>query len=411
MRKILFRAFVLSLISVCAGWLGASRVAMAADQTISVLGLEPAAGAPDAVANGVTEALRQRVTSTSGYRLVQGRDLVEVKLVFSCPDEAPSCMTQAAQSIGASKMIFGNVQPVGMDAYLITLKLLDADRGVVETWTSEQIAKTQTTPVALRGPVQKWFATLTGQMVPGSIKMTGGVVGAAVWLDGAQAGLMGNDGLTIVGVAAGPHQIVVSKMGYEKFERNVNLASGAIERVAVQLKSIQGAEAPLPAQASAEGGLLTTPAEQESAGGSTRVGSVVGGFALLGVGIAATAFGAYSSYKVSDVNSKLDPYRRYRCASGEIACSSDGKTRLPALDAKQEQYVKDQKSTGDTYTTLQWVGYGVGAAALVGGTILLIHGFSSPTSDSTASSSRGTSLVLLPSFAPGSAGAVARLTF
>jgi hypothetical protein len=100
--------------------------------TLSVLGLEPAAGAPEAVATAVTEALRQRVTSSTGYRLVPGKDLVEVKLVFSCPDEAPPCMTQAAQSIGSAKIIFGNVQPVGTDAFIVTLKLLDAERA----WSS-----------------------------------------------------------------------------------------------------------------------------------------------------------------------------------------------------------------------------------------------------------------------------------
>lgn len=383
---------------------------MAGDQTLSVLGLEPAAGAPESVATAVTDALKQRITSTSGYRLIPGRDLVEVKLVFSCPDEAPACMTQAAQSIGASKVIFGNVQPVGMDAFLVTLKLLDGDRGVVETWISEQIAKTQTTPIALRAPVQKWFATLTGQAVPGSIKVTGGVIGAAVYVDGAQAGLLGADGLTITGVGAGAHQILVSKSGYEKFERSMILASGAAEKLAVQLKAIQRGE---PSDASAQSAdktaLTATPTEAGSAA-PARTGMVVGGFLALGVGIAAGAFGGYSSYKVSDVNSKLDPYRRYPCASGgAIACTSDGKTRMPDLDDTQKQYVKDQQDTGDTYAKLQWVGYGVGAVGVVTGVLLLYYGFSG--SSDTASNEHRTNLLVMPSFGPGSAGAAAYLTF
>ena len=380
---------------------------MAADQTISVLGLEPAAGSPESVASAVTEALRQRVTSTGGYRLVQGRDLVEVKLVFSCPDEAPPCMTQAAQSIGASKMIFGNVQPVGTDAFLITLKLLDADRGVVESWISEQITKIQTTPIALRAPVQKWFATLTGQAVPGSIKVTGGVIGAGVWLDGAQAGLLGADGLTIAGVAAGPHQIAVSKSGYEKFERTVNLTSGAMEKVQVQLRSIEKAE---PAEAPVAQPSPLTAMPPEPVASSTN-GLVVGGYALLGFGLVAAGFGAYSSYRVADVNSKLDPYRRYTCRSGgDNMCAADGKTRLGALSADDLKYVHDQQGTGDTYTTLQWVGYGVGAGTAILGGLLLYFGYTSKSDGSTASSSK-TNLVLLPSFAPGSAGAAAYLTF
>src|SRR4051794_25469115 len=68
-------------------WTGAALVAMAsaglleksavaADVPIAVLGIE-ATEAPDALAASITEALRQRVTATKGFRLVPGRDLVE----------------------------------------------------------------------------------------------------------------------------------------------------------------------------------------------------------------------------------------------------------------------------------------------------------------------------------------------
>ena len=73
--------------------------------TVAVLGLEGGEGVPDSVAAGVTEALRQRMSIASGYRIVQGRDLVELKLVFSCSDEAPACMSQAAKSLGSSFLI------------------------------------------------------------------------------------------------------------------------------------------------------------------------------------------------------------------------------------------------------------------------------------------------------------------
>ncbi len=409
MRKTPVRAFVLSSIWVLAAGLGGSRVALAADQTISVLGLEPAAGAPETVATAVTDALRQRATSTSGYRLVQGRDLVEVKLVFSCPDEAPPCMTQAAQSIGASKVIFGNVQPVGMDAFLVTLKLLNGERGVVETWISEQIPKALTTPIALRAPVQKWFATLTGQAVPGSIKVTGGVVGAGVWLDGAQAGLLGADGLTIAGVAAGPHQLTVSKSGYEKFDRNVNLASGASEKIAVQLKSIEGAET-APARL-APSPLTTAPTEPEVPASTGSKAAAAAGFALLGLGIVAVGVGGYSSWRVSDINSKLDPYRRYPCASGGgNTCSADGKKDLGPLSQTDTDFVNQQKSAGDGYTIAQWIGYGAGLAALVGGTVCVFHAYAS-TPASTTASRRRSNLIVMPSFGPGSAGAAAYMRF
>jgi len=399
-------------------WLGTGKVVLAADQSISVLGLEPAAGAPDLVATTVTEALRQKVTSTGGYRLVPGRDLVEVKLVFSCPDEAPPCMTQAAQSIGAAKVIFGNVQPMGTDAYLVTLKLLDAERGVVETWISEQITKAQTEPAALRGPVQKWFATLTGQSLPGSLKVTGGVIGAGVWLDGAQAGLLGADGLTITGIAAGPHHLSATKAGYEKFERNFTMASGAAEKLGIQLKAV---EVPVPAAPPpAEPGVspLTSgptepmPPPPEAANGGFRVAA----WATVAVGAALLGLGAYSSWVVGDVNSNLDQYRRYPCASNPslIACSADGKTQKGTLSSDPKDpvnvYIKSQQDRGDTWSAVQWIGYGGGAVLLATSAVFFYHGYASKPSDSTARGS-STSLVVMPTFAPGSAGATMYLRF
>ena len=85
------------------------------ERATAVLGIEPLEGAPDAVAAEITDALRQRVAATKGYQLLQGKDLVEVKLVFACPDEAPACMSQAGKSLGAAKLIFGNVKSAGSD--------------------------------------------------------------------------------------------------------------------------------------------------------------------------------------------------------------------------------------------------------------------------------------------------------
>src|SRR5262249_60356137 len=99
------------------------------DVATAVLGIEPLEGTPDTVAAEMTDALRQRVAATKGYQLLQGKDLVEVKLVFACPDAAPACMSAAGKSLGADKLIFGNVKRSGGD-YQVTLKLLDVSRAV-----------------------------------------------------------------------------------------------------------------------------------------------------------------------------------------------------------------------------------------------------------------------------------------
>jgi hypothetical protein len=408
MRHTALRGSLVFALAVFANLLGAPQPAQAGDVNISVLGLESAAGAPEGVATAITEAIRQRVSSTSGYRLVPGRDLVEVKLVFSCPDEAPTCMTQAAQSLGATKLIFGNLQPVGTDAYLVTLKLLDADKVVVEGWSSEQVSKAQVTPAALRGPAQKWFAALTGQGAPANVKLTGGVVGANVWLDGAQAGVLGADGLTLAGVGSGSHEVVVSKAGYEKFERKITVAAGATEQIAVELKAIAQAGEGEPSVA-AEGPTKTeqpVPVEVQYSNPAR-----IAAWALLGLGAVGIALGAYSSYEVTVVNSNLDHYRRYPCATtGVVTCSADGKTTLDPLDAAAQDYVKKQQTTGDNYTKLQWVGYGVGAALLATSAVFFYRGYVAPPATTTAKTRRS-HWIVMPSVGPNSAGALALSRF
>lgn len=407
MRNIVHRVSSLSTLGILAGLLLTSPSALAGDVTLSVLGLEPAAGAPEAVASAVTEALRQRVTSSPGFRLVPGKDLVEVKLVFSCPDEAPPCMTQAAQSIGSAKIIFGTVQPVGTDAFIVTLKLLDADKGVVESWISEQITKSQAAPVGLRAPVQKWFATLTGQTQPGTIKVAGGVIGAAVWLDGIQAGLLGSDGLTLAGIAAGPHQITVSKTGYEKWERTITLASGASEKIPVQLKAIRAEAAPDISEAVKPSASVET--EPASAAEPFNQGSRIGAWATLGLGLVSVGLGVYSSYKVNSINSNLDQYRRYNCAGGgPPTCTAAGANK--PLNQQEIDYVNSQKSSGDNFTKLQWVGYGVGGALLVTSGVFFYRGYIAKPTDLAARKNRS-NLIVLPSLVPGNIGALAYLTF
>src|SRR6476659_1982037 len=138
--------FVTSLTAVA----GLSSRALAADDVATVvLGIEPIDGAHDAVAADITDALRQRVAATKGYQLLQGKDPVEVKLVFACPDAAPACMSQAGKSLGAEKVIFGNVKRAGND-FQVTLKLLDVSRAVVESFAAETVSKKNSDANGLR---------------------------------------------------------------------------------------------------------------------------------------------------------------------------------------------------------------------------------------------------------------------
>ena len=66
----------------------------------------------------------------------------------------------------------------------------------------------------------------------------------------------------------------------------------------------------------------------------------------------------------------------------------------------EKKYDSSKDSQGKTYATLQWVGYGVGGAAIVTAVILLVTGNNTPSS-----------VVLVPSVGPSLAGAALSGTF
>ena len=390
--------------------------------TVAILGLEASEGVPDSVALGVTDALRQRLSMLSGYRLVQGRDLVEVKLVFSCPDEAPACMGQAAKSLGASRLIFGAVKSAGSDSYSITLKLFDADKDVVESWTTDQLSRAQSSGTALYAPVQKWIATLTGQSLPGTLRLLGGVVGASVTIDGGAAGVMGSGGLTIANVAAAKHEITVSKPGYTPAKKSVTLGSGETRDVTIELVAV----APAPVAApSAETAAVepvapgatepTEPAKEEltsSGSDGGRIGFKVAAWIALPLGLAAVGYGIYWSVQVSRANNLLDQYRRFPCPGASSTTAGCGQNGKPALDLTPGEvaYRDRTKTLGDRYQTYQWIWYGAGAVAVAASAVFFYLGYLSHPSGATADA-RGSSFQLAPVFSPDGVGAMAFTTF
>lgn len=396
-------SLLLPVLALLAGSLvGEGQTLAAGDVTVSVLGIEAADGAPDQLAAALTDAIRQRVSASPGLRLVQGRDLVEVKLVFSCSDEAPPCMTDAAKSMGSTKMIFGSARKMGADSFLVALKLLDADRGVVETWTSEAITKAQSSGPNLRALVQKWVATLTNQTQAGTIRLQGGVVGAAVELDGMAAGVLGKDGLVMAGVAPGKHEVSISKAGYEPVRKSISLDSGATEQIAIRMSTTK--ETLITTKAEPE-----VPAQDQPAAPSSRSGLRATAWALSLTGVVAAAIGVRYSLLVVDTNNKLDPYRRFDCpGTTSPTCNSSGK-QVGALQPQEQAWVVDTKSKGESFVTWQYVWYGAAGALLATSAYFFYAGYSDETPSQTADARR--SWVIAPVIGPGTVAATAALRF
>jgi hypothetical protein len=123
--------------------------------------------------------------------------------------------------------------------------------------------------------------------------------------------------------------------------------------------------APVPPPTVAEN-LAATSADHGS-------GLRVGGIVVASVGVAALAGGVILNVKA---NSMVSDWEN-----------------------KAGTYSNGQESSQKTYKTLAWVGYGLGAACLVTGAVLLGVGFSKGNASSR------TDVALVPTFGPGGAGA------
>ncbi len=402
-------SLVLPVLALLTGSLvSAGKARAAEDLTVSVLGVEATDGAPDQVATALTDALRQRISSSPGMRLVQGRDLVEVKLVFSCSDEAPPCMTDAAKSMGSSRMIFGSVRKMGTDSFLVALKMLDAERGVIDAWTSEAITRAQSSGPALRAFVHKWVITLTHQPQTGKVHLQGGVVGASVELDGVAAGVIAKDGLTLDGVSPGKHEVLVSKPGYDPVRKALSVESGATEQLSIRMTATK--ETLVPTRPEPEAPIAQEPEPQAPSNEVTgRGGLRATAWALSLSGVVAAALGVRYSLLVRDTNSKLDPYRRFDCPGTTTrACDASGK-QVGELDAAEQAWVKDTWDKGESYATWQYVWYGAAGALLATSVYFFYAGYADEPPRQSANARR--SWQLAPAVGPGTVAASASLRF
>jgi hypothetical protein len=393
--------FVALAASLTAALLPAPARGADGDAATAVLGIEPLEGTPDAVASEMTDALRQRVAATKGYQLLQGKDLVEVKLVFACPDAAPACMSAAGKSLGADKLIFGNVKRAGND-FQLTLKLLDVSRAVVESFTAETVPKKHADASGLRSLASAWLAKLSGKG-GGSIQVRANFPGAAVSLDGTQVGTSGGNPVVINDVAPGRHEVAVEKSGYTTTKQEFTLAAGQSLPLNLTLSPVS-VEVPRPeAGKASEGG----GGEPDNGDGPalTRYGFWV---ALAGTAVSA-AFAVKYGLSVRDINSQLDQYRRFPCPGSDTGTCDVQNNPAPPLTTDQLSRSHSLTEQGNQDQLLQWVFVGLTGAFAIAGGVLLYKGFLASEGGTQSASNHG--LRLFPTATRSSGGVIAEFEF
>ena len=206
--------------------------AWASDESLAVLGIE-SEEVTDVVGGQVTEALRKKAAETPGVRLVPGKELVELKMVFGCDGEAPACLAQAGRTLGADKLLYGTLRKAeGGKSIAVALKLLDVRDLAVVKQVNEVVPRKTFAGAVITSSVARWFGQLVVAPQTGGIAIQSTPADAVVMLDGAA---VGHTPARARDVKPGPHTVTVSLDGYQSATRAVDVHVGALETVIVRL--------------------------------------------------------------------------------------------------------------------------------------------------------------------------------
>ena len=207
--------------------------------SLAVLGVEPT-DVPEALAQQLTDALRQRAAGTQGIRVVPGKDLIEIKMVFGCDAGQPACIAGAGKSLGADKLIYGQLRKAagsqGASHVVVALKLLDVKSATVERFVNDTVNKRELAAGSVNGSAAKWFSSLIegfeGVAKP-VLTVTSDPSGATVTVDGRD---MGRTPVTLRDLPTGSHNVTITATNMKAATRTVELRAGGQAEVSVTLE-------------------------------------------------------------------------------------------------------------------------------------------------------------------------------
>jgi hypothetical protein len=330
-------------------------------------------------------------------------------------------MAQAAKSMGATKLIFGNVKRAGTD-YQVTLKLLDVNRAAVDQWVTEAVPRRKADPTAFRALAPAWLSKLTGKGAGGSLQVRANVQGASVSLDGTHVGVTGPQAVAIADVAPGRHEVSVEKSGYTTAKQEFSLAAGQSLPLSLSLSSMSvdvGAAPAAAVPAETPPVIVRKPASSDESpreGGTAGHGMARAGFWVAVVGTAgAVAGGLYFAKQVQQINADLDPLRRINvgtkpCLSSQTGvCDIHGDPAQPRT-AAENSTVNSKTDQGKQAQLLEEVLLISAVPLAIAGGYFLYKGYLDSSGDTqTASASHG--LRIFPTASASAGGIVTEFDF
>lgn len=205
-----------------------------AQQTAAMLGVE-AGDAPVEMAAKLGEALRVQIQQSSKYKLVSGKAIEEIKLVFGCVEESPTCMATAGRSMQAEKILWGALRANGA-GFRFTIKMVDVAKARVEQQVSDDIRDKKLSAAQAAELVNRLTKSFLGGSSVGEVNITSNVSGAQI-KEGVQLlGITDEREPTVLrDMTEGQHLLKIEKEGYLPWEQQVSVRSGDKTQVNAQL--------------------------------------------------------------------------------------------------------------------------------------------------------------------------------
>jgi hypothetical protein len=356
-----------------------AATAASADPTVAVLGIEPV-DVSEQLSQALTDGLRQRAAGTPGIRVVPGKDLVEMKMIFGCDGEQAPCMAQAGRSLGAEKLLYGTLKRAGgknSSNIVAALKLLDVNSGVIEKFVNETVPKHDLTPENIQPLVAKWFSALVEVQAKSTLTITTEPAGASLTIDGQAAG---RTPVTLRELSAGTHRFTLTLPGRVTINRSIDLKAGGSHEISLQMEAEAVAQPieppkppPQPPQPPPES-IVAQPASPPAGHpGRTAKGVAIGAFAAAVVA-GAVAIYTWRTYRDLEDTAHNDLTSLSKNATAANKDFFDHPTCDPPSSLGGAQSYKDHCSSGQKYadaTTALWVTAGVLATA---GVVAIIVG-------------------------------------
>lgn len=294
------------LVVAAAMWacVGAATPAVAAPVSVGLLGID-GASVEQGMGQALTDVLHRHIPSLQGMRVEKSQqDLVEVKLVFGCTDENPSCMAKVGKSLGVDRLIYGSIrkQPQG-GLYTVAIKQLSVADSTVEKFITEavpgEILKADNQQ--LDELVQRWLRVLLIEGLRGGLHVVTEPPGAFVQLDGIA---VGQSPLTMQEVDVGDHLLRVELEGHNPMQRTIRIRGGQVHEVTAML--------------------VRRGSGRSGTGGGTDVNRILKITSYVAAGLAGASFlatiGTWRGYVASEdaAGSSLDRLQRSLASSGKL---------------------------------------------------------------------------------------------